>query len=302
MPVSKIHLFIYSNMRKFLTKIFLLFLLLAIVYATTASIFHYLGHHAKGETARLIYIHDSLTADSLIMGSSRALHHYNPEVLGGQFYNVGEDRMGIIFNYGRFLLLKARHIPKFILYDIEPDYDLLQDDNSTYLAQLRPYYSRRGVSDIFCDVDSTERIKMLFPFYAYNSRLMKILSDMRHPETGYHSGYLPYIGCQAVIREDLPQDKHDTLKYKYLKKLIAVCKHDNIRLVFAASPQLSYQSDSVYHKIKQLSQQEQIPFLNHFCDGKYTQHRKLFHNANHLNSVGADLYTAEIRKELNNLR
>lgn len=288
-------------MRKFLCKLTILFILMSIVYTVTSMTFKHLEHTAKGETGRLIYIHEQLTCDSIIMGSSRALHHYNPYILTG-FYNVGEDRMGIIFNYGRFLLLRDRHVPKCIIYDIEPDYDLLLDDNSTYLGALRPYYHHKGINVIFHDVDSTEAIKMLFPFYQYNSRLLKVLADNLHPAMSYHKGYSPYIGCQDIIPENLPQDKHDSLKYKYLKKFINECKLSHIRLIFTASPQLSYQSDSVYHHIEALCAKEQIPFINHFCDSRYTLHRSYFHNANHLNSVGADIYSQHIKEEIKNLK
>lgn len=63
-------------------------------------------------------------------------------------------------------------------------------------------------------------------------------------------GFVPYEGCQAIIPENLPQDKHDKLKYEYLQKLITTCQQQQIQLIFAASPQLSYQSDSVFIPLK----------------------------------------------------
>ena len=140
------------------------------------------------------------------------------------------------------------------------------------------------------------------PFYAYNSRLLKLLADMKAPDQTKQKGYVPYEGCQEVIREDLPQDKHDKLKYTYLRRLINYCKQSGIELIFAASPQLSYESDSVFTPLKRICLQERIPFLNHFCDKQYTSHRELFHNANHLNSQGANLYSAEIAAEIKSYR
>ena len=242
-------------MKKFLSKIMVFLILLTIIYIITAQTFRYLDLQVKGESGRMRYIHNELIADSIIMGSSRALHHYDPDILGN-YYNVGEDRMGIIFSMGRLQLLKQRRMPHMLIYDVEPDYDLLQDDNSTYLTNLRPYYHRPGIREIFWDVDSTERIKMFFPFYQYNSRLLKLLADWRHPAMSY------------------------------------TC------LIFTASPQLSYQSDSVFRRFKLICQQEGIPFLNHYCDTAYTHHRALFHNANHLNREGASLYSKEIKKEM----
>lgn len=90
----------FKVMRKFFGKISVFVLLMALIYVALSTGFYFLESHAKGESGRLKYIHDQLKADHLIMGSSRALHHYNPQYLT-PYYNIGEDRMGIIFNYGR---------------------------------------------------------------------------------------------------------------------------------------------------------------------------------------------------------
>ena len=95
-------------MRKFFGKISVFVLLMALIYVALSTGFYFLESHAKGESGRLKYIHDQLKADHLIMGSSRALHHYNPQYLT-PYYNIGEDRMGIIFNYGRLQLVEERY-------------------------------------------------------------------------------------------------------------------------------------------------------------------------------------------------
>ena len=284
-------------MKKFLSKISVFTLLMALIYVAVGKGFHCLESYAKGESGRIKFIHDQLKASHLIMGSSRAFHHYNPHYLT-PYYNIGEDRMGIIFNYGRLQLIEERNQIKSIIYDVEPDYDLLEDDNTTYLGNLRPYYWRGNINSIFHDVDATERFKMLFPFYPFNSRLTKLLSDARSGDYTEEKGYLPYKGCQAIIPEKLPQDKHDKLKYEYLQKLISTCRQQQIQLIFAASPQLSYQSDSVFIPLQKICKAQHIPLLNHFCDTRFTKHREWFHNANHLNSTGADIYSKLIAEEI----
>jgi len=285
-------------MKKFLIKIAIFLTLLIPVYGVTCIIFNFLEAHAKGETGRQLYIHNRLNAGYLIMGSSRAEHHYNPAILT-PYYNIGEDKMGIIFNLGRLELIRERAKIRSIIYDIEPDYDLLvQDPNSSYLGYLRPYYWHRHIKEIFRDVDGSEKYKMLFPFYAYNSRLLKLLADQKAKDMTLQKGYVPYEGCQEIVKERLPQDKHDPQKYAYMKRLINECKKSGTQLIFTASPQLSYESDSVFEPFKKICKAKHIPFLNHYCDKRYTRYRKLFHNANHLNSTGADLYTVEIAKEI----
>lgn len=273
---------------------------MTIVYEIVVGLFSILEPKAKGEYGRAKYINEQLVADSLIMGSSRAKYHYNPLYIG-DYYNVGEDRMGIIFNYGRYLLICERGNPKVIIYDVEPDYDLLNERNNdlhTFLGLLRPYYHHQGIDSIFSDVDKTEKYKMLFPFYAYNSRLLKVLADVVHPRQTFHKGFCPLTHQDPLYPETEPQDKHLELKYQYLQKLVDDCKHNHTRLIFTASPQLSYGSDSVFHRFKHFCQYNKIPFINHFCDPKYTARKGLFANANHLNSKGANLYSKEIAREI----
>ena len=69
-------------MKKFLSKIMVFLILLTIIYIITAQTFRYLDLQVKGESGRMRYIHNELIADSIIMGSSRALHHYDPDILG----------------------------------------------------------------------------------------------------------------------------------------------------------------------------------------------------------------------------
>lgn len=257
---------------------------------------------AGGTTARTLYVNDSLRADVLVFGSSRALHHYDPVIIGDvlhrSVYNCGEDKMGIVFNYGRYRLVSRRYVPKLIVYDVEPDYDLLSDDNTSYLSGLRRYQNQSDIRRLFVDVDPCERFKTLLLPYRLNNRVVQTLKDCLSPSDSYTFGYSPYVGSMTVFMpEKLPQDHYDALKLKYLRRLVADC-NGHTRIVFTASPQLSYSSDSVYAPLRKLCMENGIPFLNHFCDTAFTNHPRLFHNANHLEREGAERYSRVIADEI----
>lgn len=257
---------------------------------------------ARGTTARTLYINDSLKSDVLVFGSSRALHQYDPEiieaVLHHTVYNCGEDKMGIIFNYGRYRLISRRYMPKMIVYDVEPDYDLLYDDNTSYLSGLRRYQDLTDIRQLFIDVDPTERFKTMLPPYRLNNRTMQTVKDCIAPSETYKLGYLPYTDIMKVfIPERLPQNHYDTLKLKYLRRLVSDCNR-NTKIVFTASPQLSYRSDSVYTPLRKFCAEHRIAFLNHFCDTTFTNHPRLFYNANHLQKKGAEKYSRMIAAEI----
>ena len=104
-------------MKKFISKVGLFFLLIAIV----DIVFGYtMGAITKridiGGAGRNNYICDKMTDDVLIFGSSRAEHHYNAQMisdsLGVSCYNAGEGGCGIILAYGRLLMILERCTPK----------------------------------------------------------------------------------------------------------------------------------------------------------------------------------------------
>lgn len=290
-------------MRKFLIRLAIFSVIMLTLQYVICMMMTGIMIHAKGQTARKMYIADSLKEDIIVMGSSRALHHYNSLILedslGQSCYNCGEDMMGIVYCYGQYQMIRQHKKPKVIIYDVEPDYDLLSNDNITYLSPLKIFYDRPGVDTVFGLVDPNEQIKMKLGIYRYNSILLDVVKDIVSTKT-FRKGFDPYIGIdpQGFVPEDLKQDSFDTLKCTLLKKFINQTKADKVKLIFMASPQLSYASDSVYEDFTAMCKKEDIPFFNHFCDSNYTKCRKLFHNCNHFNEQGADIYTKNVASEI----
>lgn len=253
-------------MKKFLFRLSLFTLFFLCCEEGVCFLLEYLMHKAHGQTEREIFIADSLEAELIIMGSSRALHHYDPEILRDSLkltaYNCGEDRMGIVFCYGRYQMLRKRGKPKVIIYDVEPDYDLLANDNATYLGPLRKFYNRKGVDSVFWLVDSSEKIKMTLNIYHYNSTLLNIIRDLRSTDT-FKLGYVPYYGINiyGFEPERLKQDCFDKLKLSFIESFVNQVKLvDGATLIFLASPQLSYNSDSVYNDFSEMCKEKGIYF------------------------------------------
>ena len=289
-------------MRCFLLRVVSYVVIMAVLCGVVGLLLKTAENKAGGMTGRTRYLNDSLTAEVLIFGSSRALHHYNPIIIQSELhntvYNCGEDKMGIIYNYGRYCIISRHHVPKVIVYDVEPDYDLLFNDNTSYLSGLRRYQNDHAIRQLFIDVDSWERFKtLLFP-YMLNNRLIQTLKDCVSPSDSYTLGYSPYIGSMDVfLPEQLPQNHYDPLKKKYLQRLVDDC-NGRTRIVFTASPQLSYGSDSVFVPLMKYCEEHRIPFLNHFCDTTFTNYPRLFYNANHLEKTGAERFSKIIAKEI----
>lgn len=183
-------------MKKFFVKILLFFVVLTALDIAAGFAFRFLVKHAKGgDTGLATYIADKMQEECIIFGSSRGMHHYDPNIIGDSLgmscWNCSRDGNGIIMMYGRYLMLSERYTPKVLIYDVHIPFDLQEGDNHTYLGSLRYFYDRPGVDSIFWAVDGTERYKMLSQLYRCNSQWLQLISDNIHPQQHDDKGYRP---------------------------------------------------------------------------------------------------------------
>lgn len=293
-------------MKKFIIKVTVFFLAIALIDVMSGYFFSYLLSHARGgDNFRNNYICDSVASDVLVFGSSRALHHYNPAVLGDGLgmsaYNCGQDGNGIILNFGRFQMIKDRYTPRIIIYDIMPEYDVMAgDDNHKYLGWLRAYYDKEGVPDIFEHTDPVEKFKMLSQLYRYNSRWIQIISDVVHPlQSNGNNGFRPLEGKMDTMKVSSKKSTSeevmgDSLKLYYMEQLMDACRGTN--LVFVVSPSWEGIDSAYYAPIKRMCNEKSILFLDMNHSAKYLHNKSLFKDGAHLNAEGADEFTKDLTK------
>lgn len=294
-------------MKKFVTKLVIFAVIIIIADFGFGVSFAKLMTMAKGgNNARNSYIADRMTEDVLIFGSSRAIHHYDPRIIedsiGLSCYNCGRDGNGIIFNYGQYLLFSERHTPRIIIYDLADGFDLLTgDDKHKYISGLKLYYDRSGISDIFDDVDKTERFKLFSILYRLNGKWLGILSDCTIPMQSDIQGFRPMTGVMPYEPKSFKETqsvKYDSLKMCYFQKLVNDCKFKDVKLIFAASPLYGATSSTVYNQFKEFARENRVPFLDYYSNNDISRNKKYFKDTSHLNEEGASEYTKRIIKEL----
>ena len=295
-------------MKKFLIKVITFFALLAILDYATGRVLDYLSVHAKGGmTQRDNYICEELETDILLCGSSRCVHHYNPRIisdsLGLSCYNSGQNGNGIILLYGRLQMIKSHYIPKLIIYDINPSFDLLLgEDNHKYLTWLKPHYYRKGISEIFQSVDKTEKYKMLSSMYRYNSHFLELAIDYFHPIINVdNNGFVPIAKemdkSKIKKRNDITKTKYefDPLKLDYLNKYVD--EVDN-KLIFVVSPIWYGMDTAQLQPLMDLCKRRNIRLLDYSNNPKYVHNNIYFKDGTHLNARGADEFTKDLIKAL----
>ena len=304
---------ISDMMKRFLIQVAVFFALVAMTDALCGVGFGCLARNTKGGfSQRDTYICDKLETDFLLMGSSRCVRHYNPQIISDSLemscYNTGQMGNGIILNYGRLRMIDEREKPNIVVYDVTPGFDVfIGDDNHRYLTWLKQHYGRNGIADIFESVDKTEKYKMVSQMYRYNSRIIELMADYIHPIAEVRTdGFSPLIGEMDRSKIRLTEGETsvppvDTLKLSYITKLID--ELDGAKLYFVISPSW-YGIDSTRFKpIIDICQQRGITFLDFSNDPKYVHQDLYFKDGNHLNARGADEFTKDLiayLKENNN--
>jgi len=305
-------------MKQLLIKIFLfLFTIVLLDQLFGIGMASVLKYTEKGDWGRNNYIFNEVNHDIVIFGSSRAIHHYDPKIfadtLGMSCYNCGEDGMGILLMYARYRTIIDRYYPELIVYEVLPSFDFLEErDNLKYLKYLRPYTNFSTIDTLVNRISSNERYKQISHFYRYNSVFVDIIAQnmSKEIETAKDYTYMPLdkvielsqnenVSNQAS-EDQLVELPIDSLKLKLFEDMLMRCKASNIKIVLAASPMFNFSRNDSFASIKQLCQKYNVPFLDHYNDTSYCNHRDFFADVAHLNRVGAERFSSLLASEIKN--
>lgn len=300
-----------SNKKKFCLKLALFLLILIVVDSLAGALFDLLRAHAKGGTTYNDFIvSEKCNADILVLGSSRARHHYNPSILdsiGGFAYNGGSDGIGIVLGLGRYLMCAEQHIPKVVVYDVTPEFDYLvyKDQNSKYLGELRPHYEKKGVKPIFDKFESPfQQLKMFSKMYRNNSKILANITDAVAKRPNIR-GYYPQYG--SLSNKKNAKDKSlvyvvDSVKMSLMEQLIDETKRNGSKLYFAISPKyfrnklekiLPY-----YDPLIELAKKKNVVVLDYLFTPNLSNNSKMFVDAVHMNHLGAEAYSQMVVKRI----
>ena len=265
---------------------------------------------------RQIYCLTESKDELMILGSSRAAHHYIPQIfedsLGLSCYNAGSDGMCIYYHYGILASRIQRKCPPrmVILEVISTDVEVSQSATFSLDAALDRYAPHYGE---FAEIDSMyalngwkERVKLMSKTYKYNSKLVQTIKCNYIPSPE-NKGYEALNGVMQIVEEQkvseiLPSTSSadpniEDRKLLYLQKFIDDCKTNNIELVMCYSPHYGQTIPTSIRIIEQLAKKNDITFLN-YGDVAYFQNPEYFQDAGHLNDTGAKIYSMELSRVL----
>jgi hypothetical protein len=203
-------------------------------------------------------------------------------------------------------MIRRRHHPRLVIYEVTPAYDVLQGDNTKHLGWLKGHFDDEVVRREFDEIDPRERYRMLSMLYRYNSRFHQVLLDYLHPVHDMTLGFLPVhseldtlrIRDERQLNEKASEEEllTDSLKQRYFNDMIRDA--GDTRFVFVYSPTWYGHHDSGIDPIMELARRHGFLFLDFTDSAKYVHRNEFFYDGSHLNARGSDEFTRDLIREL----
>ena len=258
----------------------------------------------SGEVYRATWAMDSTRAPLLILGSSRASHHYNPllldTILQFSVYNAGRDGNDILGNWAFFRAALRRYTPRIIILELMPREMYSNRLSYDRLSALLPYYrSHPEIQEIIRLRGPFEHWKLRLACYPFNSQLVRLVNGRwklnSDPANRYH-GYLPLKGSTVTGRYNNqlpdPETEVDANKMRALREIAATCKQKNISLLLVNSPVYSNSAGGrAADSIAAVCRDFGIPWCDFSDDARFDGFPELFRDNSHLNEAGANRFT-----------
>jgi len=241
-------------------------------------------------------------AELVILGSSHAIHSFDDaeltRLLGLRTHNAGLDGRGVLFARGLLALISQRHAPKYVVLDMT-----FADNDRTNAYAFAPYYGRSPIVDtLLIEGDWRERVKLVSRSFRMNSVVFAILGNLFVDRRAW--GFEPATGRldPSTRRDDHPERALAHPKPFVEENLIALVEEaraHGARIVFTESPTYGAarpaDARALYERV---AKRLDVPILELSDEQLASFGPELFKDRSHLNSDGAERYTALIGARL----
>lgn len=291
----------------FVTNVLVLLFIVLVMDRLVGSILrHFYFSQTSGAAYRTTYSMDSTKADIIVFGSSRANHHYVPEVfednLNLTFYNTGRDGNFIFYNFAVFKAIIKRHNPKIVIFDVNPNELIYSMEAYDRLSSLLPYYNDHNeIRDIIELRSPYEKLKLLSAIYPFNSNLFSIGAGnlkFNKSRNRDRKGYIPLYGhTRDSVSYSLNSNNYriDMEKVRVVEDIAYKCKENDIELLFIVSPMFVRPSQTVSDSIfRTKAGVFKAHYLNFICDSVFESNPRFFVDRNHLNDEGATKFSQKV--------
>jgi hypothetical protein len=265
---------------------------------------------------------NNIQADLVIVGSSRAVYHFNPLIINSvtkmKSYNIGLD--GQIINY-QLPILKT-----YLQHNVKPGYVIISVDISFLwkqsIVQGKEYYvgvlNEKDIYDNLLSLDKEFFFYKYIPLYFFlSTRAPKLISinSMYHGEKIFIDTNKGFLNNDVEWNNDFNnfvkqypdgyRVNFDSEGINDLEKLIVFCKTNNITPIMVFSPEYfeiyKYQNNRVEVKniYSDIATKNEIIYLDYSDTCNISYNRSYFYNSQHLNYKGAKVFSRQLANDIN---
>lgn len=256
-----------------------------------------------GQLGKTNYAIHEIDAPILVVGSSRASHHYDSRMLTDSLkiktYNIGRD--GCLFTHNACIIntILDRYAPYAIIWEFNPSY--LCDSEDT-VTSLYPYYGELDyiTETLNSELPYNERVKLHSNIYRYNSIFLRILmrciqkNSSSDPSLGYE--LLPpktLITPLVLSSIDSRNQTFDERRMLRLKRTLDYAKSKGVKMILITSPMYGVIQDSrSFDKLAEICASAGALYFDN--TQLYLDKPEYFNDLTHMNCLGAEQYTKEI--------
>ncbi len=282
----------------------LVFTVAILDYSLGALLDYYYFKQQSGWLYRTTYALNETNAELIILGSSRANHHYHPDVIGQRlhftYYNAGRDGSYLFYHYAVLKGILKRYKPKMVILDFGITEFMKNQESYDRISYLLPYYKTHPEIRSIIELKSTaEKLKLISRIYPFNSSLVTIVAGnpvFHMTKDGDKEGYIPLHNKwnEPLITYNSSECyEFDTTEIRIYKMLIQDCINAGVKLYIVASP--------YFHKLKstecsilegrKIAGLYNIPFIDFSGNEYFTARPQLFDDSYHLNDQGARVFS-----------
>lgn len=300
------------DVQKFLKKLAIfLVLLVALDFLVGNTLRNFYFKQDSGLEASTIYAIDKASEDLIILGSSRAQHHYVPGILSAELkesvYNAGREGNFILYHNAVLQCMLTRHKPKAVILDILNREFMVNPDSYDRLATLMPFYrSHKVLRPIINLRGPFEPVKNLSFIYPYNSKIQAIAVgnlDFNKKRKMDFNGYVPLPATMPRSPKAVKVDNAypiDTVKIAAYRAILETCKNNNIRLFVVCSPYYDHldKEDRSISMAREMAGEYGVPFWNLSAQADFMDKPEWFDDETHFNDTGARLFSKFIADKI----
>jgi hypothetical protein len=264
----------------------------------------------KGDFFETTYALKHVKEDLLIFGSSRAVRHYDPNILQDSLnlsaINVGKIGNTLLYSYAIFSQILTYHVPKVVVLDISPiEFAKSERERGqkSMIDILLKYQDMPVIEQLIKQLDNKELfLSKIFWTYKFNSSIYTLMTNNQgSSKLSQSKGFKSRIGTKITkdyVKVDNDDYVEDTILVNTFRNFLTKARNNNIEVHVVISPTTLYQTHNSIARIEKITAE----FGYHLLDVSHRPQFKqaaLYYDMTHLNNVGARNFSELLGDSLN---